>query len=175
MGKVIETERQRGKPGCPVLTHFQGLTLGDWCRRLKEARFSDPLGREDMPSTASLVPVPPGWALSSAHAELTGRAAVRGAGPLLWVNLPRPMSMQNSGMIGLPYSHSFKWAYLILCRVGNEGKTSISRLISQQMHVHSSGFCFYRRKPICEFCVFQISEGSSECQAQKRKILTMSG
>lgn len=33
----IETERRRERPGHALLTHFHGLSLGDWCRGVKEA------------------------------------------------------------------------------------------------------------------------------------------
>ena len=176
VGKVIETERDRGKNQVaqfsPISEDWHWvIDAGDWNNHIFKTLWE---GRTLPPLLLWSLCILAGPYHLHMLSSQWGRLSVWQVLFCEWIYLDR-CPRRTSGMIGLPYSHSSKRAYLILCHVGNMGKTSISRLISQQMHVHSSGFCFYRQKLICEFCVFQISEGSSECQAQKRKILTISG
>lgn len=73
------------------------------------------------------------------------------------------------------YSQSFKKAYSTLCLIGN-GKTSIPTPVSQQILVHSTGFCFHRWNLYFEFHVyFKYQKETMNVKCKMRRRLTMAG
>ena len=131
MGKVIETERDRGKNQVAQFLLISKdwhwvIDPGDWNNHIFKTLWE---GRTLSPLLLWSLCILAGPYHLHMLSSQWGRLSVWQVLFCEWIYLDR-CPRRTSGMIGLPYSHSSKRAYLILCHVGNMGKTSISALLT---------------------------------------------